>query len=188
MKRTVTIINDKDFSEIYIAYFPKMVRFANEYVASEDEARNIVQDMFLYLWEHHEILDTVSNLNAFLFTLIKNRCIDYYRTSTRMKGKLLSIDDVQEKELYLKIESLQQFDTQLFAEDEIEVLLEKAIEKLPDKCRQIFIMSRLDGLKHEEIARQLDLSVHTVQNHISSALRKLKVELKDYLPLLFFLL
>lgn len=188
MENSSNITKDSGFSRIYIVYFPKMVRFAREYVISEEEAQNVVQDMFLYLWERRELLDTISNLNAFLFTLIKNRCIDYYRTTARMKEKKLSIEELDERELHLKMEALQQFDTNLFTEDDIENLLEIAIESLPDKCRQVFRLSRLEGLKHEEIAQKMDISVNTVQNHISSALRKLKTALKDYLPLFIFII
>ena len=67
------VSEDKDFSKVYIVYFPKMVRFVQEYVISEENAKNIVQDLFMYLWERREMLESVSNLNAFLFTLIKNR-------------------------------------------------------------------------------------------------------------------
>ena len=76
----------------------------------------------------------------------------------------------------------------MFTVDDIDALLNKAIAHLPEKCRQVFILSRMEGMKHEEIATQLNISVNTVQNHIVTALRKLKVELKDYLPLFFFII
>ena len=183
----IEVSADTFFSGIYNVYFPKMVRFAQEYIISEEDSKNIVQDLFMYLWEHSEILESVSNLNAFLFTLIKNRCIDFYRSSVRINARKRSLSDIQERELHLKMEALQQFDTINFFENEVEELLEKAIEKLPEKCRQVFIMSRMDGMKHEEIARELKISVYTVQNHISSAIRKLKAELKDYLPVFLFI-
>lgn len=172
---------------MYIAYFPKMVRFASEYVVSEEEAKNIVQDTFLYLWERRDTLESITNLNAFLYTLTKNRCIDYYRQVTRINAKKESLDNIQERELNFKMEALQQFDTNMCSANEIEELLDKAIEKLPEKCRRIFILSRIEGLKYEEIAAKLDISVHTVQNHITSALCKLKIELKDYLTLFLLL-
>lgn len=182
------ITDHREFSGIYLAYFPKMVRFAREYMMQEEEAKNIVQDLFLYLWEQRETLGAISNLNAFLFTLIKNRCIDYYRHYSRFDSKKESLDDIRGRELHLKQEALQQFDANMFTTDEIEELLDKAIDGLPGKCREVFILSRMEGLKHEEIARQLDVSVHTVQNHISTALRKLKAELKDFLPLVVFII
>ena len=123
------------FSGIYNVYFPKMVRFAQEYIISEEDSKNTVQDLFMYLWEHRKMLESVSNLNAFLYTLIKNRCIDFYRSSSRIGAKRESLNHLQERELHLKMEALQQFDINIFSENEIEELLDKAMEKLPEKCR-----------------------------------------------------
>lgn len=176
------------FAKIYSAYFPKLVRFSCEYVVSIEDAENIVQDLFMYLWEHREMLNSLSNLNAFLFTLTKNRCIDFYRHRVLVDRKKESLDTLQERELKLKIEALEYFDENMFSINDIETLLDKAIDHLPEKCRQVFILSRMEGLKHEEIATQLNISVNTVQNHIVTALRKLKVELKDYLPLFIFII
>lgn len=176
------------FAKIYTIYFPKLVRFAREYVISTEDAENIVQDLFMYLWERRDLLKSIDNLNAFLFTLIKNRCIDFYRHKVLSERKKESLEALQERELRLKMDALLQFDEQIFTEKEIEDLLNKAIEHLPEKCRQVFILSRIEGLKHEEIATQLNISVNTVQNHIVTALRKLKVELKDYLPLFIFII
>ena len=134
------------------------------------------------------MLDSLTNPNAFLFTLTKNRCIDFYRHKTFIDSKNESLDNLPERELKLKMEALMQFDENIFTEKEIEDLLAKAIEHLPEKCRQVFILSRMNGLKYEEIATQMDISVHTVQNHIVTAIRKLKVELKDYLPLFVFII
>lgn len=176
------------FSKIYLVYFPKLVRFAREYVVSTEDAENIVQDLFLYLWEHREMLESLKNLNAFLFTLAKNRCINFYRHKILIDSKKESLDNLDRRELMLKAEALRQFDENIFTDKEIEELLNKAIEHLPEKCRQVFILSRMNGLKHEEIAIRMNISVRTVQNHIVSALHKLKDELKDYLPLYIFII
>lgn len=176
------------FSKIYQIYFPKLVRFSREYVVSTEDAENIVQDIFMYLWEHRDMLASLTNPNAFLFTLTKNRCIDFYRHKVRTESKEESLDALSERELKLKMEALQQFDENMFTVDDIDALLNKAIGHLPEKCRQVFILSRMEGMKHEEIAAQLNISVNTVQNHIVTALRKLKVELKDYLPLFLFII
>jgi len=181
------ILDHTEFSRIYLIYFPKMVRFAREYVVSQEEAQSIVQDLFLNLWERRDTLEAISNLNAFLFTLTKNRCIDFYRQQSRIERLKESLDTVQGRELALKMEALKQFDESLFSNEDIEEILNNAVDRLPDKCREIFILSRMEGLKHEEIASQLNISVNTVQNHISTAIRKLKTELKDYLPLFIFM-
>jgi RNA polymerase sigma-70 factor (ECF subfamily) len=182
------ITDNKEFSRIYTVYFPKMVRFAQEYVVSHEEAENIVQDLFLYLWETRETLEAISNLNAFLFTLLKNKCIDFYRHYNRFEGRNQSLSRIQEEELHLKMEALHEFDVNMFTVNEIEEMLNNAINNLPEKCQKVFLMSRMEGLKHEEIAEHLNISVNTVQNHITTALRKLKTELKDYLPLFIFII
>lgn len=177
----------QDFSKIYSIYFPKLVRFSHAYILSEEDAENIVQDIFLYLWVHKEMLDSLNNLNAFLFSLAKNKCVDYLRHQVLVDSKIQEMESIQVRELSFKLSSLQQFDENLLSSTDIELILDKAINNLPEKCRQVFILSRMEGLKHKEIASRMDISVKTVENHLSTALNKLKVELKDYLPLFTFI-
>ncbi|CDA75251.1 putative ECF-type RNA polymerase sigma factor [Bacteroides sp. CAG:530] len=176
----------RTFTSVYMTYFPKLVRFAHEYVMSYEDAENIVQDVFLHLWEQREVLDELINLNAWLFTMTKNKCIDYYRHKSMVDSRVESLDRIENIELKIKIEALMQFDEAVF-DHEIEHLLREAINHLPEKCRQVFILSRMNGLRHDEIAERLNISVRTVQNHIVSALSKFRVELKEYLPLILFL-
>ena len=74
------------------------------------------------------------------------------------------------------------------SEEDIEKVIANAIDKLPERCREIFLKSRIEGMKYREIADELDISMNTVENQMSIALRKLRIELKDYLPLLLFLI
>lgn len=91
------------------------------------------------------------------------------------------------EELNVKLFALESFDHNFSSEEDIETLLRNAIDKLPERCRLIFIKSRIEGKKYKEIAEELNLSVNTVEGQISIALKKLREELKDYLPLLLFL-
>ena len=186
----VNLHNDKksDFSRVYSIYFPKLVRFAREFVLSTEDAENIIQDIFIYLWEHQEILGSLSNLNAFLFVLVKNRCIDFIIQKKLVERKREEFEMVMDKELQLKMYALQQFDENALSSDDIEVILNNAINSLPEKCREVFILSRMEGLKYREIAERLNISTKTVENQIITALKKLRVELKDYLPLFIFII
>ena len=186
----VNLHHDKksDFSRVYSIYFPKLVRFAREFVLSTEDAENIIQDIFIYLWEHQEILGSLSNLNAFLFVLVKNRCIDFIRQKKLVERKREEFEMVMDKELQLKMYALQQFDENALSADDIEVILNNAINSLPEKCREVFILSRMEGLKYREIAERLNISTKTVENQIITALKKLRVELKDYLPLFIFII
>ena len=96
----------RTFTSVYMTYFPKLVRFAREYVMSSEDAENIIQDVFLHLWEQREVLDELTNLNAWLFTMTKNKCIDYYRHKTMVDSRVESLDRVENLELKIKMEDL----------------------------------------------------------------------------------
>jgi RNA polymerase sigma-70 factor (ECF subfamily) len=180
----------ENFSEVYVIYYPKLVRFSQTYVSSWQDAENIVQDVFLHLWEHWDTIDSLINMNAFLFMSVKNRCIDYLRKQTSYKQKeqaFSDMRDLQEKELQLKLYSLQVLDENHLSIEEIEAVITDAINSLPDRCREIFILSRLEGLRHKEIAERLNISTNTIEGQMSIALRKLKTKLKDYIPIFIFL-
>ena len=83
-------MKDTDFDRIYTIYFPKLVRFAQTYLLYREEAENIVQDIFLQLWESTDRLLLQSSLNAYLFTIVKNRCIDALRKYDQMQDKRFS--------------------------------------------------------------------------------------------------
>lgn len=184
------IQNEKkpDFSRVYSIYFPRLVRFAREFVLSTEDAENIIQDIFIYLWEHQDLLENLSNLNAFLFVLVKNRCIDFIRQKRLVGQKREEFEFVMDKELQLKMYALQQFDENALSVEAVEIILNEAIDRLPEKCREIFILSRMEGLKYKEIAERLHVSTKTVENQIITALKKLRLELKDYLPLFIFII
>ncbi|MDR1682426.1 MAG: RNA polymerase sigma-70 factor [Candidatus Symbiothrix sp.] len=181
-------VEDKYFSEVYLTYYSKLILFAKEYVVSYEDAENIVQDLFLFLWENKEILHTIHNPNAYFFTLTKNRCIDFLRkkiTETKCNEKIQSIF---ESEFKLKLDSLEEFDIFGLSDENIENLITEAINSLPERCREIFLLSKFKGLKYKEISEQLNISVNTVEGQMSIALRKLRIQLKQFLPLYLFLI
>lgn len=176
-----------DFEKIYIAHFSKMKRFAKEYVLSGEDAENIVQDVFLELWEKREVLTMPVNLIAFLFTATRNRCVDYLRHKMMVRKATDKLQEEQLLILKMKFESLEAFDQDIPAENDLEAVLKKAIDSLPGKCREIFIKSRIEGKKQKEIATEMDISIHTIETQMGIAYKKLRAELKNYLPLLMFL-
>jgi RNA polymerase sigma-70 factor (ECF subfamily) len=180
-------INDDNFEEIYLHYFPRLLRFAAEYVGEMEEAENIAQDVFLQLWEKRGIWEIHTSLNAFLFLLTKNKCLDYLRHKVIVEAGNNRMQEDFLNELKMKLYSLEVFDDSLVTKDNTEEIIRKAIDSLPEKCREIIIMSKIEGKKHKEIAKQLNISVNTVENQISIALKKLRIKLKNYYPFLLFL-
>lgn len=169
-----------NFDKIYLLYYSRMFRFAKEYVLFDEDAENIVQDVFLLLWEKREVLDIQISLVSYLFALVKNKSLDYLRHKV--------IADEYKQELSAKLTALELLNYSFTSDEEIEQILMTAINKLPEPCRQVFLKSRIEGKRNREIANELNLTVSTVENQMTIALRKLRVELKDYLPLLLFLL
>lgn len=174
------------FSQIYTKYYPKLLRFAQEYVGDVEEAENLVQDLFLYLWNHYSLLDTVHNLNAFLFTLVKNRSIDFLRNKIRIENTSYHL--LENIEYQLNLEALESLDVDAISKDGMERLIQDAINTLPVKCREIFVLSKIKGMKYTEIAETLHLSVSTVDNQMGIALRKLRERLKEYICMFILIL
>lgn len=169
-----------NFDKIYLLYFSRMHRFAKEYVLFDEDAENIVQDVFMHLWEKREVLDIQVNLISYIFMLVKNRCLDYLRHKV--------VVDEYKQELSIKLSALELLNNSFTSDEEIATIVRVAVDKLPERCREIFLMSRVEGKKYREIADELNLSVNTVENQMAIALKKLRVELKDYMPLLVFLI
>lgn len=175
------------FSRLYVSYFARLVRFASLYVSSAEDAENIVQDFFLRLWEQKGILTELQRPDAFLFSSVKHRCLNFLRSQLSTLDGRRALSDVAEQEYRFKLYSLQMLDESEMSIDEIEQMLQKAIDTLPERCREIFVMSKLKGMKYREIAETLQLSVNTVENQMAIALKKLREELRDCLPLLLLI-
>lgn len=132
-------------------------------------------------------MDAYTNLTAYLFTSIKNRCLDYLRKWVLEQETAQGVQDEFDMELRIKYDSLEIFNTQFSDETDIGELLDNALQKLPERCRNIFIMNKLEGKKQKEIAEELNLSINTVESQMGIAYKKLREELKDCLPLFIFL-
>lgn len=185
---SIIIKNSTEFENIYVTYYSRMKRFAQEYVISEEDAENIVQDVFLDLWEQQFVFMSYSKLTAYLFTATKNRCLDFLRHKSAVRKGAERLMEQHTHELQMKLQSLEALNDDIFSEPDIESVVQKAIETLPERCRKIFVMNKIEGKKQKEIATELNISLHTVESQMAIAYRKLKEALKEYIPLLVFLL
>lgn len=166
------------FTELYLTYYPKLVRFAKEFVVWEEDAENITQDVFADLWEKRELIGGIENINAYLFKLIKNRCLDYLRRKVFEQRYIQIVQTSFETELNLKLQSADRFDVCAASEGkDMQILLRMAINSLPKRCREIFLLSRLERLKYREISERLGISVNTVECQMGIALKKLRTKL-----------
>ncbi len=179
--------NIKAFEEVFFNYCPFLEKFAEGYVVSKDEASDIVQSVFLTFWERREKLKEDTNLNNYLITLTKNQCLNYLK-HIKAKQNYLQNLTYNTNELLLNYYSLEQLNEDKLIFNELSTTIEKAIDSLPGQCREIFILSRFDNMKYQEIADKLGISVKTVEKKMSISLDILRVALKDYYFLLLLLL
>jgi RNA polymerase sigma-70 factor (ECF subfamily) len=168
--------------ELYNYYYPRLYSFAKRFLKVEDDINDILQDVFIKLWENRKNIKNVETFNAWIFTITKNAVITYFRTKTKLVEFESRVREMAISEGYFT-------DTTI----EYEEMKEKVglfIELLPEKRRQIFKLSREQGLSNKEIAGQLGISVKTVEDHIMHSIRFLKNNLKtlDIITLLYLTL
>lgn len=164
------------FDFIFHYYYSGLCAYCERISGNQQVAEDIVQELFVTLWLKCEQIQITSSLKNYLFTSVKNRSLDYLKREQRKTQKLNHF--TKETELPENLSSL------WFAEAELQAVVEKSLEKLPPRCREIFELSRFEGLKNQEIADNLGLSKRTVELQVSNALKQLRIDLKDYLPLL----
>ncbi len=170
------------FDFVFSYYYSGLCAYCERITNNQDVSEDIVQELFLNLWIKHHKIKIESSLKNYLFTSVKNRSIDYIKSEQRKTKKLIHL--TEEPLQYENLSSL------WFAETELQAVVEKSLQKLPPRCREIFELSRLDGLKNQQIADKLSLSKRTVELQVSNALKQLRIDMAAYLPLnlLMFLL
>jgi RNA polymerase sigma-70 factor (ECF subfamily) len=159
------------FEGLFKQYYAKLVVYACKYVSDVDIAREIVQEFFVRLYEKRQTINIDTSVKSYLFRSVYNCCINYINQKNIQNRHLRNIDleRTEEENLENEIHAI-----------ELQQRIFEVIDGLPAKCRMIFKMNRLEGLKNEEIAEQLNLSKRTVETQISKALKILRQKLSDY--------
>lgn len=148
-----------------------------EYTQNVHIAQEFVQDTFLKLWEIRTKINAETNMGNFLYTIAKNKCLNYLRDQQTILRAQKNRDYLEKQ---LSIEALHEVGDQWIQFRELKVLIEKTIEEMPEDIKQIFIMSRFEEMKYKEIAAKLNISVKTVESKISKALTILRKVIEDY--------
>lgn len=170
---------DEDcFKTLFDHYYPRLFIIVRGYVNNRSDAEEITQDIFIKVWKKRENINT--NLCGFLLTLTKNCCLDYLRSK---KNKIFRSDNLIQLEALVNIKALEDPATILSIENELQKSISEGIQQLPDKCKEVFVQSRFRGLKNIEISEELNISIKTVENHMSKALKHMRLHLKEYLSI-----
>jgi len=170
------------FEELYKRYYIFLCLIAEHIVRNPSDAKEIVSDVFVKLWNIREKIDIITSIKAYLVRAVHNTSINYlerHRISNKLTDSLSNSDyellawdsDYPLGQLYKK---------------EIMDILEQGISTLPDACREIFILSRNEGMTYCKIAGKLGISVNTVKTQMKIALARLRENLRDYMMILLF--
>lgn len=175
----------KEFNKLFTDYHGLFVRFAKTYIPDEEDAEDIVMDGIIYYWENRKSLADNSNIPAYILETIKHKCLNYLRHQRIREESEQYLAEHQIRVNNLRIATLEACDPQEIFSREAQQLIKNALDSLPEKTREIFIMSRYEGNSYQEIAEHFSLSVKSVEFHISKALKILRLKLKDYLMVFF---
>lgn len=164
----------KAFEKIFIAYYDRIRIFIFGYIKSEADAEEIAEDLFVNLWLNRESIDTTKSFNSYLHTVARNASLNF------LKHKF--VRDSHQENWVVSEESFNSED-ELIAK-ETSLLIEMAVDKMPAQRREIYRLSRNEGLKNEEIATRLNTTKRNVESQLSLALKELRKAILTYLLLI----
>lgn len=170
-----SLIDLRSFESIFRQYYQMLCSYAYRFVNDTDMAEEIVQELFYKLWEKRSEIQVTSSLKSYLFSAVHNRCLKFiehrnveakYRNYYLLHGS--EIDYHQQENSNAK---------------ELQGIIERTLDSLPDRCSRIFRLNRFEGLKYNEIAVKLSISVKTVEANMGKALKLLRRNLKNYVEI-----
>lgn len=169
----ILIIRDKDsLHKLFNKYFQELYLYTNKIVGNHEVAEEIVQDVFITIWEKRDDLNIKSSEKGYLMAIARNKSINH------IKKKYVQLARISDNEV-LMVSHKNHADEQVIG-DELEVLVTKAMEKIPERSRHVFSLSRYSDLTYKEIADQLGVSQKTIEYHIANALKILRTFLENH--------
>lgn len=164
------------YKELFYSLYPRLVSYSFNFVKDNFLAEEVVENVMLQLWENRVKFEKIADVKSYLYTMVRN-------------GSLLSLKKEQKAvELDHKLsDEATEFDFNILQEELYTILID-ALNSLPEKCKEVFELSCLEGMKYRDIAEQLNISVNTVKSQRARAIELLKEKLKNHSELLFILL
>lgn len=171
--------NEKAFEALFREQYAPLCRFALRFTGDHDEAEELVQEVFYQLWENRMKINISITPAGYLFRSVQNRYLN--------KVKHLKVRQSYADHQNSRNDHAAPADSEVRSK-ELEKQINSAMDSLPEQCGKVFRLSRNEGLKYSEIAKELGISEKTVENHMGKALRLLRENLREYLPLLLIIL
>ncbi len=171
---------------LFRIYYPRLNDYARKVTRDSEVAKDIVQDVFVKTWERRDKIE-VKNIEAFLFRVVRNQCLDYIKYIKVVENRMFEFGETERVEELYRVDFVKD-EPVLLIEKELNDEIHRVIEALPEKCREVFLMSRVTGLKNREIAEKLNINIKNVERHINRALKAFETRFSGELPVAIFIL
>ncbi|MCG8580828.1 MAG: RNA polymerase sigma-70 factor [Bacteroidales bacterium] len=169
--------NKEVYKALFDDYYEHLVTFAKSFLFDQQESENLVQDLFVFLWENASKVKIETSVKAYFYQAVRNRCLNYIKgLKVRDKNHLMYMDGMLQTD-----DEVEYFDPQIMVD------IKTSINELPEQMAKVFTMKMIDGETRESIAQELGVSVNTVKTQLQRAKKKLREKLLDKTNLLFFL-
>lgn len=173
-----------DIEYLFKTYYKRLYQVAFQIVRNEENAEDIVQEVFIYIWNKKDELNITTTVEGYLVKSTINKALTFIEKNKKMLK--IELNDSIENGFDTNSHKNNNYDHEIF-----QALVEKSLDSLPPKCKSIFVLSRFENMKNKDIATHLDISIKTVENQMTIALSKLnndlKPKIKNYFPELFYL-
>ena len=166
---------DTAFEMLFKSYYEPLCNYAYSFLNDREEAEEVVQSAFITVWDKRQSLEIQTSVKSYLYRMVRNGCLNVIK-HVKVKAAHLRHEMAGGEPSY-------EGASQGVISSELEQKIYEAMKALPEQCRLVFQLSRFEELKYQEIADQLNISVKTVENQMGKALKIMRTQLKDYLPL-----
>jgi RNA polymerase sigma-70 factor (ECF subfamily) len=173
------MLDNESFEMLFRDHYKDLCFYAIRYVKDYEVSREIVQDCYVRMWEKRASIDLSKPVRSYLSTSVRNTCLNWLRDHRKFNSNLLDLEELTTDPDGMQPDKL--------VEEEVRAGIESAIEALPEKCREVFILNRYENLKYQEIADRLNISVKTVETQMSKALQHMRIRLKEFLMIVILL-
>lgn len=161
--------DNRAFDILFRKYYPRLFAFASKFIQDDDISKDIVQEVFILVWEKRLTVKNIA-IEAFLYKIVRNHCLNYIRNLKVYENKSIRLENATKLEELYRI-AIVKDEPYYLIEEELNQEIENVLKKLPETCRKVFELSRVEGLMNKEIAERMNFSVKNVEKYISQALK-----------------